>query len=89
MNRSKRNYLTDRVAVAATYVEVTATLESYFSVYVATEGLFLSLGRTVPDDSTSVEIPAGGSYELPTGVVGPVYVKSLTGTATEAQVVGA
>lgn len=89
-NTAPRNYITQQYAVTGTtYVEVTGEAQSYLSLYVSTEGLLLSIGHSIPSDATSVEVPAGGSFDLPTGVVGPVHVRSLTGGPTTAYIVSA
>jgi hypothetical protein len=88
-NQTPRNYISSPIAAGASFTELSATTESYFSVYVATEGLYLSIGHATPSVGTSVEVPAGSSFDLPTGVLGPIHVRSLTGTPTTAFVVSA
>lgn len=86
-NQAKRNYRSGQVVVSTSYVEVTDTGESYFSVMNTAQGLWLSIGHDTPSDATSVPVPAGAAFDLPTGVVGPVFVRSLTGTETTAYTV--
>lgn len=89
-NQSPRNYVTHKYAgVSTSYVEVTEQFASYFTIYSPAEGLLVSIGHDAPADATSIEIAAGGSFSLPTGVVGRIFVKSLTGTLTDAMLVGA
>lgn len=88
-NQTKRNYITNPVSAGASFSVVDMTMESYLALYVATEGVYLSIGHAVPSVANSVEVPPGASFELPTGVVGPVHVQSLTGTPTTAFIVAA
>ncbi|ANS06245.1 hypothetical protein HOR19_gp52 [Phage MedPE-SWcel-C56] len=87
-NQAPRNYKSGKYAgVTTSYVEVTEDMLSYFSVYTTAVGILLSIGHDTPTDATSVEVPAGLSYSLSTGIVGKVFIKSLTGDAVTAHVV--
>jgi hypothetical protein len=89
-NQTPRNYRSAKyTGLTTTYVEITDVSQSYLSVFVQAEGLFLSLGHETPTDGTSVIVPPNTSFDLPTGVLGPVFVRSATGTSTTAHVVAA